>query len=220
MRRLSAGCAAAALAASLVAGCFDEPVKADGRVAPESRIYLKDGKLEKLTAAFILRDGLDANGVKLEGRFASIDPAKVEYLNLDRNALEDVDVLSGFTALRWLRLNGNRLEKLPDLSALKSLESVHLQGNRFREVPQELAALPKLAVLDLSSNPISRIPDWLAKKKGMRHLNLSRTAIKSLPEDLSAWESLNSLQLGDLRELGESEMRRVRAALPRTRIVY
>ena len=218
MRIPTAVCVAAA-AAGILSGCFDEPVKADGRVPPESRIYMKDGKAEVFSAGLLLRRGVDANGERLAGRFRNIDPAKVEYLNLDRNSLTNIDEIAAFKSLRWLRLNDNKLESVPDLSHLARLEKIYLAGNRLREVPPFLEALPELEMIDMSGNPVAEIPEWLARKSGLRHLDLSRTALRSLPADLGAWKSLRSLKLGDLR-LDESEMRRIRSALPGVRIVF
>lgn len=217
---------AAALAAALaLAGCFDEPTPAYRTVPPESRVYLKDKGIGTLTVGAVLSDGLvfvQGEGyTNLSARVAGeFDPASLDYLNLDRNGLTNVDALAAFTSLKWLRLNGNRLAALPDLSALGGLRRLYLRDNAFGDVPETVKDLPALTDLDLSGNPIERVPDWLAAKPGLEHLSLSRTRIASLPADLSAWKTLKALQLGDLPALPKSEMERVRAALPDTAVTF
>ena len=209
---------------ALVAGCFDEPTPAYKTVAPETRIYLKDGAMTVFTKEALFRDGLvDIHGVGMTNLSAIAErlaPETVEYLNLDRNALTNVDELADFTSLRWLRLNDNALEALPDMSKFAELRRIYLRGNKFREVPSSLKDLPKLADIDMSGNPIETLPVWLANKPGLENLSFSGTKLKELPKDLSAWKpTLTTLQLGDL-ELSEAEMHRVRTALPMTRVVF
>lgn len=213
-------CALAALAAGLLAGCFDEPAKADGAVAPQSRIYMKRAGATTLDAAQLLRNGVDADGRPLAGRFQALDAKTVEYLNLDRNALTNIDAIAAFTSLKWLRLNANKLETLPDMSGLKSLERIYLADNKFKEVPATLEKLEKLESIDLSGNPVAAVPEWLARRKGLKHLSFDHTSITRLPDDISAWKSLKSLKLGELRGMDEAEMRRIRRALPGVRIAF
>jgi Leucine-rich repeat (LRR) protein len=226
MNRLAMTRGAAALAAALAfAGCFDEPVPAYKTVAPETRVYLKEKGLETLTAEAVLKQGLvfvHGSGYTNLSALVSgdFDPKSLEYLNLDRNALKNVDALGEFTSLKWLRLNGNALESLPDLSGMKNLRRLYLSGNALKSVPETVKDLPSLTDLDLSGNPIETLPDWLAKKEGLEHLSLTRTKIKSLPDDLSAWKSLKSLQLGDIVGLGKADMERIRAALPGVTVVF
>ena len=175
----------------LFSGCFNEPEPAYKSVPAESRLYMQDKGLKDLK---------------------SVDLSKVgDYLNLDRNALTNVDEVAALADLRWLRLNDNRLAALPELSKLSKLERIYLKNNAFSSVPEQLKDLPKLTDIDLSGNPITEVPEWLAKKEGLENLSLSRTRLTRLPEDLSAWRSLKSLQLGDLN-LSKEEMARIRAA--------
>lgn len=188
----------------LVAGCFNEPEPAYKSVEPEQRVYLSDKGLKDLSGC---AEALAAG-------------EKIDYLNLDRNELETLpQEIVSLTGLKWLRLNGNRLSSLPDLSALVSLRRIYLQGNKFATVPETLKDLPMLTDIDLSNNPLKEIPDWLAAKEGLENLSFSRTQITALPADLKAWRSLYSLQLGDL-SLSAEEMARIRAALPKTAIVF
>lgn len=185
-----------------VAGCFDEPVPAYRTVPPGARVYLQDKGLKDLSSC---KDVLD--------------PAVVDYVNLDRNQLTNVDEVAVLTGLKWLRLNDNRLSSLPGLGKLTSLRRIYLKNNRFTEVPGALKDLPSLTDIELSWNPIKEVPDWLARREGLQNISFTHTAIKKLPDDLSAWRSLKSLQLGDL-ELGIEEMKRIREALPSVAIVY
>ena len=181
------------------AGCFNEPEPAYKSVPAESRVYLSDKGLADLAKADLSKVG--------------------DYLNLDRNALTNVDPVAKLEGLKWLRLNGNKLNALPDLKALVNLRRIYLKNNRFTSVPETLKDLPSLTDIDLSGNPISEVPDWLAKKTGLKNLSFTQTMLRKLPDDLSAWQTLQSLQLGELN-LPAEEMARIRAALPKVAIVF
>ena len=191
---------AAALAAA--AGCFNEPEPAYKSVPDAARVYLQDKALKDFASA--------AKG---------LDPSVVDYINLDRNAITNLDGIAAFTGLKWLRLNDNRLKTLPSLASLTSLRRIYLRDNRFAEVPDALKDAAVLTDIELSGNPITEIPAWLAEKRGLSNLSFNRTRLQKLPADLSAWEDLKSLQLGELR-LDASEMARIRKALPRVAIVF
>lgn len=217
-----------ALVAAALAGCYKEPVSADKTVRPEERIYLKNTSLALLTVNDVYGKGLvfmpDAGcWTNLSARFESIDafkPASVDYLNLDYNSLTNVDAVAGFTSLKWLRLNSNKLAALPDLSALADLRKIYLRRNFFTTVPSTLRDMPLLTDIDMSENPmLKEIPGWLAEKTGLEHLSFSSTSITRLPADLTAWKTLKTLQLGNLK-LTREEMDRVRAALPETAVVF
>lgn len=182
-----------------VTGCFNEPEPAYKSVPAESRLYLSDGSLGDLRATDLAKVG--------------------DYLNLDRNALTNVDPVATLTGLKWLRLNDNRLSALPDLKELVNLRRIYLRDNRFATVPETLKDLPSLTDIELSGNPIKEIPAWLAAKKGLKNLSFNRTQITKLPDDLSAWATLQSLQLGDLN-LSAAEMARIRVALPKVAIGF
>lgn len=191
--------------AALAAGWFGEKTPAYKTVPKEARIYLQDKGLKDLKGALALFQAGD----------------EIDYVNLDRNELEVFpEELASLSGLKWLRLNDNRLAKLPDLSRLVNLRRIYLRDNNFAEVPETLKDLPSLTDIELSGNyKIKEIPDWLAKKEGLENLSFNRTSITSLPEDISAWRSLKSLQLGELK-LSRDEMKRLRRVLPDTVIVF
>ena len=184
------------------AGCFDEPTPAYKTVPAEARVYLKEMSLGDL-----------------KGQTAALKADVVDYLNLDRNQLTNVDEVASLSGLKWLRLNDNRLSSLPDLKALASLRRIYLRNNRFASVPEQLKDLPSLTDIDLSGNPLKEIPAWLAEKKGLKNLSFSRTQVKALPANIDAWKTLKSLQLGELG-LSAEEMARIRKALPDVAIVF
>lgn len=191
---------AAALAAA--AGCFNEPEPAYKTVPAEARAYLQDKGFADFASA--------ASG---------LNPAVVDYINLDRNAITNLDGVAAFTNLKWLRLNDNRLASLPDLAPLKSLRRIYLRDNRLQTVPEALKEAPALTDIELSGNPITEVPDWLAARRGLVNLSFNRTRLQKLPAGLSAWKGLKSLQLGELR-LDPAEMARIRKALPSVAIVF
>ena len=185
------------------AGCFNEPTPATVTVPEGARLYLQDRALRDLSSCREL-----------------LKPELVDYVNLDRNDLEEFPAeLSTLTGLKWLRLNRNKLSALKDVSPLVNLRRIYLKGNRFTSVPEELKALPALTDVDLSQNPITEVPDWLVAKKGLENVSFTETLLKKLPDDLSGWENLTSLQLGGLR-LAPDEMARIRRALPKVTIVF
>lgn len=185
-----------------VAGCFDEPTPAYKTVPAEARVYLKEMSLGDL-----------------KGKADVLKPEVVDYVNLDRNQLTNVDEVATLTGLKWLRLNDNRLSALPDLKGLVALRRIYLRNNRFTVVPEQLKDLPELTDVDLSGNPVKEVPTWLAGKKGLKNLSFSRTQIKKLPDDIDAWKSLKSLQLGEL-SLPPEEMARIRKTLPDVAVVF
>ena len=138
------GCAAVLLCLA-AAGCFDEPTPAYKTVPEGARVYLHDKGLNDLSSC---KDALR--------------PDIVDYLNLDRNQLTNVDAVASLQGLKWLRLNENRLATLPDLSGLKKLRRVYLRNNKFTQVPETLKDLPELTDLDLSWNDVAEVRDWLA----------------------------------------------------------
>ena len=186
------------LAALCVAGCFNEPEPAYKTVPAGALVYLQD------------------KGLSVAPEF---DAKVVDYINLDRNSLTNIDSVAKVAGLKWLRLNGNRLSSLPDLKSLVRLRRIYLGNNRFASVPETLKDLPQLTDIDLSGNPLSEVPAWLAAKTGLKNLSFSATRITRLPDDLSAWKSLQSLQLGDL-SLSAQEMKRIRSQLPDVAIVF
>lgn len=187
-----------ALAALLAAGCFNEPEPAYKTVPAGARVYLQDKNLAVAP---------------------ELNREIVDYVNLDRNSLTNIDSVAKVAGLKWLRLNGNRLSSLPDLKSLVRLRRIYLGNNRFASVPETLKDLPQLTDIDLSGNPLSEVPAWLAAKTGLKNLSFSATRITRLPDDLSAWKSLQSLQLGDL-SLSAQEMKRIRSQLPDVAIVF
>ena len=184
------------------AGCFDEPTPAYKTVPAEARVYLKEMSLGDL-----------------RGKADVLKPEVVDYVNLDRNQLTNVDEVATLKGLKWLRLNDNRLSALPDLNALVALRRIYLKNNRFEAVPEQLKDLPELTDIDISGNPVKEIPIWLAEKKGLKNLSFSRTQIKRLPDNIDAWKSLSSLQLGEL-SIPPEEMARIRKTLPDVAIVF
>ena len=191
-----------------VAGCFNEPEPAYKSVPAENRVYLSDKGLKDLSSCASLTSGKD-----------SASPLNIDYVNLDRNELTNVDAVAKLEGLKWLRLNDNKLAVLPDLKGLVNLRRIYLRNNKFAAVPETLKDLPALTDIDLSGNPIKEIPQWLAEKRGLKNLSFSRTQVVKLPDNLEAWRSLQCLQLGDLN-ISAAEMARIRAALPNVAIVF
>jgi len=187
-----------------LAGCFNEPEPAYKSVKEGQQVYYKERGLRTFAE-------LPATELKLG--------AAIDYLNLDRNAITNMDGVAALTGLKWLRLNGNRLDALPDLKPLVNLRRVYLRDNGFKTVPETLKDLPSLTDVDLSGNPIEEIPAWLTQLPKLENVSFTRTALKKLPDDLSGWKRLTSLALGEL-QLSAEEMARIRKALPDTAIVF
>ena len=189
-----------------LSGCFNEPEPAYKSVPAENRVYLSDKGLKDLSSCAALKSGGDA-------------ASPIDYVNLDRNQLTNVDAVAKLVGLKWLRLNDNKLSALPDLKGLVNLRRIYLRNNKFAAVPETLKDLPALTDIDLSGNPVKEVPQWLAEKQGLKNLSFSRTQLTRLPENLEAWKKLQCLQLGDLN-ISPGEMARIRKALPNVAIVF
>lgn len=198
------------LVALCATGCFNEPEPAYKSVPAEARVYLSEKSL---------KGKLDLASPAVAASFKAENLAKIDYLNLDRNQLTNVDAVAKLTGLKWLRVNDNQLAALPDLKALANLRRIYLKNNRLTKVPETLKDLPALTDVELSGNPISEVPEWLAAKPGLKAVSLNRTRVRKLPANLDGWKSLQQLQLGDL-DLSPEEMARIRKALPKTAVVF
>lgn len=139
---------------------------------------------------------------------------ELEYLNLDRNAIEAIPSNLP-SSLRWLRLNGNKVAMLPDsIGSLSSLQRLYLENNHLSALPDSLEGLSLLEDIDLSGNALVSFPEVLLRLPKLRNLDLrGNTGLAKLPENIGEMKSLRTLVLAQC-PLPEAERKRVRAALP------
>ena len=117
---------------------------------------------------------------------------ELRLLNLQSNAIGQLERLSGFTQLVFLDMYDNRLEGISGLQVLPSLRVLMLGKNRIARI-ENLGCLALLDVLDLHSNQISRI-EGLEGLRSLRVLNLAGNAIEVV-EGLGSLVSLSELNL-------------------------
>ena len=133
--------------------------------------------------------------VKPSGKLTKADLEKVKVLQFPANTqLTSVDGLEKLSNLNYLMLDNNRLTKLPaGLEKLTNLTRLKLSWNQLTSVAG-LEKLTNLTHLDLVSNQLTSVA-------GLEKLT-----------------NLNRLELS-FNRINESQMRELKKALPRTRIV-
>ena len=73
--------------------------------------------------------------------------------------------------------------------------------------------------LAFDKNPIADVPQWLTSMPKLRNVSFSGCRVAKLPEDLSGWKKLSTLVLSGC-PIPETEMKRIRAALPDVAILF
>ncbi len=102
----------------------------------------------------------------------------VEYLNLSRRRLTDINLLKEFTGLRFLHLEHNRLTRIDELNRLRKLKSLYMNDNQVTDI-KPLRELKELIILNLADNRLTDIDD-LGKLKMLEVLILSNNQITDI----------------------------------------
>lgn len=103
----------------------------------------------------------DATNVSLaENRFPNIPSGLSEYKLLD-----------------YLNIPKNRIRNLNGIGSLTNLHYLNLSGNRISEIPDEIENLQNLFELDLSNNRIKKVNTGITKLKNLKILNLKGNKI-------------------------------------------
>lgn len=169
----------------------------------------------------------------------------LEYLSIQNNQLSNLPTEIGLlTELQVALFSGNKLQQIPDnWSNLKVLHTLDLSNNQLSQLPNSLSQLNALKNLSLSRNQLSTFlpkeahvlhhletlvldnnqleyfPNILLELPALRSLELAHNALTTLPNNLEALKNLEWLDLKG-NHFSPEEQARIRAALPRTRIVF
>jgi len=171
--------------------------------------------LATLQDLYLARNPLD----KLPPELAQL--GHLRYLNLDGARLAAVpDVVAKLPSLKWLRLSENQLTDLPPaLAALKDLRRLYVRRNKLAAVPEVVKEWPLVEDLAFDQNSIEDVPQWLTALPKLRNVSFAGCRVKKLPDDLSGWKRLSTLVLSGC-PIPETEMKRIRAALPDVAMLF
>ena len=139
----------------------------------------------------------------------------LESLDLKMTSVSDLSPLANLTALESLELGGTSVSDLTPLENLTGLQSLRLWRMTASDLTP-LANLTGLQRLHLMGTKISDLTP-LANLTGLQHLDLEGTLVS----DLTPLSNLTELRSLDLTgsEITESEVNKLRDALPRCRIL-
>ncbi len=142
-------------------------------------------------------------------------------LNLSHNRIKELPPeLFELRAMEGANLSGNHIERLPpEVGGWHRMRFLNLSGNKLRELPDRLGDCAILEELHLADNRIEVLPETIGFLGNLRVLNLSRNKLKKLPECLFGMDRLDQLNLKG-NKLPREEVERLRAALPRTEVVF
>ena len=105
------------------------------------------------------------------------------------------------------------------LATLKDMRRLYLRRNKLSAVPEVVKEWPLVEDLAFDHNPITEIPAWLLTMPKLRNVSFAGCRITKLPDDLSGWKRLSTLVLSGC-PIPETEMKRIRAALPDVTMLF
>lgn len=146
----------------------------------------------------------------------------LERLSLRKNAVGDLpDTIASLTRLAWIDLGACGLTNLPaTVGSLPKLTTLYLNDNALSSLPDSLGDLRTLCYLNLDRNQLAALPASIGKLESLRWLRLNGNRLSALPADMSGLaRSLKRLYLRE-NPLPESELNRIRKALPNCEIIY
>jgi len=99
---------------------------------------------------------------------------KIEYLDLSKNKLKNVDSLHVFANLQYLDLGKNKLETFPiSICRLSELRWLSLQSNNISIIPPCIQYCQRLEYVDLWGSMISSMPEEMALIHTLKEIDLS-----------------------------------------------
>ena len=139
----------------------------------------------------------------------------LQYLNLNKTPVSDLTPLSNLTGLQLLNLYETPISDLTPLSNLTRLQRLNLYKTPVSDLTP-LSNLTRLQSLNLYGTPVSDLSP-LSNLTRLQNLFLDGTPVS----DLTPLSNLTKLQLLNLEGTGitENEVRKLRDALPRCRIL-
>ena len=117
----------------------------------------------------------------------------ITHVNLERNYIVDINLLSNLTNLYSLNLSDNQIVDISALAGLTNLWGLALGQNQIVDI-SPLSGLTNLIILWLDGNEIVDIgPIW--ELPSLKLLSLSELALEDLPRIASTWPTLGGLIL-------------------------
>ncbi|KPP77736.1 malignant fibrous histiocytoma-amplified sequence 1-like, partial [Scleropages formosus] len=127
---------------------------------------------------------VDLSGKKLKViQWEDLAPTEnIGILDLQRNKLKDVMVISRLSCLRELNLTRNQIVEFPkELKELHHLEKLYLSQNNIRSIPEGVfSCLSKLSFLRLNTNRLVELPSDVCQCQNLRYVNLSNNYLNDL----------------------------------------
>ena len=163
---------------------YDFNVKTDGEDAKEEKVNFAEEALRDAAAKEI---GIYDRDVTV------VDMEDLNYLNLDRKDITDLEGIQYADNLNYLYLSDNKINDITSLSELINLRYLYLNSNNINNV-SALEKMKDLRGLGLSSNQINDI-SILANLVNLAELNLSYNEIDDI-SSLKSLTNLNDLSLG------------------------
>lgn len=103
---------------------------------------------------------------------------KLQYLNLGKNEITDLDRIGTFKELKYLNLERNKLDHFPVVVCqLQKIEHLALGRNEFEKIPDCIETCTELKYLDLWATPVKSLPDCMTKLTKLEEIDFSEVQI-------------------------------------------
>ena len=116
----------------------------------------------------------------------SIYAEKQQKVDISYNEVQqiDADSFSSFYQIKKLDLEGNALTNIDNLRLPSFMRRLHLAKNRFTAIPQIVKNFKQMRWLDLSSNQLHNITEGVFTHfEDFRYFNVSHNRLDHFPED-------------------------------------
>jgi len=143
----------------------------------------------------------------------------IEVLLIDKNNLDNIDIVVNLTGLRTLNVSTNNIIDLPvgltrlsllrdldisynditslqnlcPMSELRSLQVLNVAGNGLPQIPSAIGSLPSLEKLFLNENELESLPPEIGNLGKLIELNLDENKLVRLPSEMGSLQSLQQL---------------------------
>lgn len=136
-----------------------------------------------------------------------------EEVSLDDRVENDMLVLSG---LIDINLRGTPFPS--SMCKHTNLKTIRARNIGFTSLPDCIGELVNLEKLLINSNTFEALPDAFGNMKALTELDISSNNLKSLPESIYTLTQLKTLTVSNGNQLSDEDMKRLKAALPNTKI--
>lgn len=108
----------------------------------------------------------------------------LQYLNLSKNKLTDINGVENFPHLRYLNVEKNKLEYFPvSICQLIEIETLILNRNNFETIPPCIEQCQKLKVIDLWYTAVTSLPNEMIRIKTLESIDLTGVQINHAGQD-------------------------------------